>query len=182
MAISKKTRFEVFKRDAFTCQYCGRTPPAITLEIDHMTPKSKGGENAINNYITACFDCNRGKGKRKLTDLPAPLKDKLPKLKEKYDQLKAYNEYLKGEGIFYDKSICRIQKTFNEEFPEQNLPARLSPNTIRHFLKNLPISEVEDAMVKACSSMHSPRDTVRYFCGICWNAIRDQKEELKNTQ
>ena len=50
MSISKKLRFEVFKRDGFQCQYCGKTPPAITLEIDHINPKSKRGQDVRRSH------------------------------------------------------------------------------------------------------------------------------------
>lgn len=43
--ISKALRFEVFKRDSFTCQYCGRSAPEVVLEVDHIVPVSKGGTN-----------------------------------------------------------------------------------------------------------------------------------------
>ncbi len=66
--LSKKTRFEVFKRDHFKCQYCGKNAPDVILEVDHIKPVSKGGTNGILNLITSCFDCNRGKGKRELKD------------------------------------------------------------------------------------------------------------------
>lgn len=57
-----KLRFEVFRRDDFTCQYCGRTiKDKIKLHIDHIVPKSKGGNLSMGNLITACFDCNEGK-------------------------------------------------------------------------------------------------------------------------
>jgi 5-methylcytosine-specific restriction endonuclease McrA len=49
MAISKKIRFEVFKRDSFICQYCGRSAPNVTLEVDHIEPISKGGTDDILN-------------------------------------------------------------------------------------------------------------------------------------
>ena len=52
-------RFQVFKRDRFTCQYCGRS--GVELEADHIVPISKGGSNDIDNLITACKACNRGK-------------------------------------------------------------------------------------------------------------------------
>lgn len=56
-----KLRFEIFKRDKFACQYCGRTAPSVVLEIDHVVPKSKGGLNCASNYKTACRECNNGK-------------------------------------------------------------------------------------------------------------------------
>lgn len=65
---SKKLRFEVFKRDCFTCQYCGAQPPNTTLEVDHIHPVAEGGKTAIDNLITACEPCNRGKGKQLLGD------------------------------------------------------------------------------------------------------------------
>jgi hypothetical protein len=67
-SLTKKTRFEVFKRDNFTCQYCGRKAPDVILEIDHIKPVKNGGNNDIINLITSCFECNRGKGGRELKD------------------------------------------------------------------------------------------------------------------
>jgi hypothetical protein len=51
-AVSKRIRFELFKRDSFTCQYCGRKAPAVLLEADHIEPAAKGGGNNILNLIT----------------------------------------------------------------------------------------------------------------------------------
>ncbi|UII26611.1 HNH endonuclease [Fulvivirga maritima] len=53
------TRQNVFKRDNFTCQYCG-TKKELTL--DHVVPRSKGGKSAWNNLVTACKRCNTRKG------------------------------------------------------------------------------------------------------------------------
>jgi hypothetical protein len=66
--LSKKTRFEVFKRDKFTCQYCGAAAPSAVLHVDHIRPVAGGGGNDILNLITACQDCNGGKGARRLDD------------------------------------------------------------------------------------------------------------------
>lgn len=60
MGISKKLRFEVFKRDNFSCTYCGATAP-IRLEVDHIHPRCQGGSDNLANLTTACFPCNRGK-------------------------------------------------------------------------------------------------------------------------
>lgn len=59
--VSKRTRFDTFKRDHFTCQYCGKQPPAVVLVIDHATPVCAGGTNDPENLITACESCNQGK-------------------------------------------------------------------------------------------------------------------------
>jgi 5-methylcytosine-specific restriction endonuclease McrA len=57
-----KLRFEVFARDEFTCQYCGRSAgEGVILQIDHIKPTSKGGTNDKDNLITACKECNMGK-------------------------------------------------------------------------------------------------------------------------
>lgn len=66
--LSKKIRFEVFKRDSFTCQYCGRKAPDIALQCDHVEPVSKGGTNDILNLLTSCVECNIGKSNRRLSD------------------------------------------------------------------------------------------------------------------
>ena len=66
--ISKALRFEVFKRDSFTCQYCGRSAPEVVLEVDHIVPVSKGGTNDLFNLVTSCKECNRGKSNKELSD------------------------------------------------------------------------------------------------------------------
>lgn len=57
-----RLRFELLKNADFTCYYCGRKPPEVSLEIDHKFPKSKGGKNIKDNYQVLCKECNLGKG------------------------------------------------------------------------------------------------------------------------
>ncbi len=54
-------RFDILRRDGFTCRYCGRKPPTVILEADHIDPKANGGKDTLDNLITACGPCNRGK-------------------------------------------------------------------------------------------------------------------------
>lgn len=59
-----RLRFKVLQRDRFRCRACGESPsvtPGILLEVDHITPWSKGGETVIENLQTLCFACNQGK-------------------------------------------------------------------------------------------------------------------------
>ncbi len=56
------TRRNLMFRDAHQCQYCGRRPPMRELNIDHVLPRSRGGEDTWENLVTACRVCNLRKG------------------------------------------------------------------------------------------------------------------------
>ena len=57
----KLTKREIFRRDRYTCQYCGRKN---NLTIDHVVPRHRGGGHSWFNLVTACAPCNRRKGGR----------------------------------------------------------------------------------------------------------------------
>ena len=56
------TRFNVFLRDRFCCQYCGQSFATHDLTFDHVIPKSKGGQTTWDNVVAACSPCNLRKG------------------------------------------------------------------------------------------------------------------------
>ncbi len=174
MSISKKIRFEVFKRDGFTCQYCGNAPPKVTLEIDHINPKSEGGADTINNFLTACFDCNRGKRNIPLTKIPGGLRENLEILKEKELQLSEYNKFIAKIEKRIQKEIEEISSIYHEYFSEYVLSESFKNTSIKQFLKYLPKSIIKEAMDLACSRMNSNK-SIKYFCGICWNKIKENK-------
>lgn len=60
------TRFNVFLRDSFSCQYCGHRKPTQELTFDHVVPRSRGGRTVWENVVTACCVCNMRKGSRLL--------------------------------------------------------------------------------------------------------------------
>lgn len=113
--ITKKTRFEVFKRDNFTCQYCGRMAPDVILEVDHINPVSNGGDNEILNLITSCFDCNRGKGKRKLTqsDEIKKQQEMLKEINKKREQLEMLLKWKKELECIDNKMVDEIENIFS---------------------------------------------------------------------
>jgi hypothetical protein len=113
--ISKKIRFEVFKRDSFTCQYCGRMAPDVILELDHIKPVASGGNNGIMNLITSCFDCNRGKGKRELSEKGEILKQQkqLSELSERREQLKMLLEWREELLKFHENEVDIICDTIS---------------------------------------------------------------------
>ncbi len=58
------SRRNVFKRDRFTCQYCGKQPGGDELTIDHVVPRAQGGESSWTNCVLACLECNKRKADR----------------------------------------------------------------------------------------------------------------------
>lgn len=58
------SRKNIFKRDRFTCQYCGAQPGPDSLTIEHIVPRSKGGISSWENCVLACVECNKRKADR----------------------------------------------------------------------------------------------------------------------
>ena len=118
-AISKKIRFEVFKRDKFTCQYCGRSAPDIILEMDHIQPVSKDGDDDIANLVTSCFDCNRGKRDHELTDDAVIKKRKaqLDELQEKREQLEMMLDWQNSLINIKNDAIKGIENIWTKNIP-----------------------------------------------------------------
>jgi hypothetical protein len=171
-SISTKTRFEVFKRDCFTCQYCGNHPPAVVLEPDHIDPVANGGTNDMNNLITACFDCNRGKAARLLTDVPQSLIERAEEIKERELQIKGYQKLMKSVRNRLDRDALKVCAVYELYIDGMTLtPASLK--TVRSFLEKLDLQQVIDAMEGACTRSTVKRgQEFKYFCGICWNIIK----------
>lgn len=87
--VPPRLRFEVFKRDKFTCQYCGQRAPDVVLQVDHIKPVAGGGTSDILNLITSCAKCNGGKGAIPLTDTLAIDRqmEMMAELQERREQL-----------------------------------------------------------------------------------------------
>lgn len=68
----KLSKREVFRRDNYTCQYCGKRTSHLT--IDHVIPRHRGGGHRWDNLVAACPTCNRRKGGRTHTEAGMPLK------------------------------------------------------------------------------------------------------------
>lgn len=168
-ALSKKTRFEIFKRDKFQCQYCGKTPPAVVLEVDHIVAVAEGGSHDPTNLITACFDCNRGKGSAPLSVSPEAQEGRLERLQERIEQAEAYEAMLLARRTSEDEAIEAIVGVYEGAYEGWTLldSARVS---IRRFLRLLPKIQVQEAMEIACSRKDKDR-AFRYFCGVCWRKL-----------
>lgn len=112
--IGKKARFEVFKRDNFTCQYCGGQAPDVVLHVDHINPVAGGGSNDIMNLITSCEPCNLGKGARPLDDKTAIAKQRvqLEELNQRREQLEMMLEWRQGLSDLDEQQVDAFDAEF----------------------------------------------------------------------
>jgi 5-methylcytosine-specific restriction endonuclease McrA len=98
----KLSRKEVFRRDEYTCQYCGRR--AGDLTVDHVLPKHLGGEHIWTNVVAACPACNHRKGGRQLSEVHMSLlhTPKQPPVNAYYifgrhlDENREWEQFIKG--------------------------------------------------------------------------------------
>lgn len=144
--LSKKIRYEVLKRDKFTCQYCGRKAPDVILHIDHIKPIAKGGKNDIMNLITSCKDCNLGKGARELSDDSIVRKQQIQiqELAEKNEQLEMMLKWREELQKFSEKEIDAINEHISS-FSNWELND-VGKKQIKKLLKEFSIQLILDAV------------------------------------
>lgn len=151
VSISKKTRFEVFKRDSFCCQYCGNSAPDALLEVDHIKPVKEGGKGNVTNLITSCKDCNRGKGARLLGDKSVLKKQQkqLEELNDRRIQLEMMMEWRQGLLELEDKQVSIVV-----EYYQEHTGWRLTDsgrNRVRGLIKKHSLTTVLDSIEIAIS-------------------------------
>lgn len=171
-SLSKRIRFDVFKRDGFECQYCGNHPPAVILHVDHLIAVANGGGNEMENLITSCEPCNQGKGARPLHLVPQSLKLRAVELEELEAQIEGYNLVAAAKRDRLEREGWHIiHALFGPDRDEISRDWLLST---RHFIDKLGLYVVLNAADIACGKYgrSSEYKLFRYFCGICWRRIR----------
>ena len=171
--ISRKERFEVFKRDLFQCQYCGRAPPQVLLECDHIEPVARGGSGDRDNLITSCFDCNRGKSATPLNDVPQSLKDRAAETLERESQVAGYQRVMCDRRLRVDADAQEVLNLFCELYGVEGI-SHADFLSIKKFIERLGVDEVLTSCEYAKSRKpFSKYEGWKYFCGVCWGKIRD---------
>lgn len=166
-------RFEIFKRDGFTCQYCGGKAPDVILEIDHVKPISKGGKTNMLNLVTSCYECNRGKSNIKLSDNSVIERQKksLQELNEKQEQLKMLLKWRSGLLNIENQEIKSIQETWSRLTGYQ-----LNENGIlklKKLLKDFGFLSVIEAMEITTKYLQYKKGKVtKDSVEIAWNKIK----------
>lgn len=170
-SLSKRTRFEVFKRDGFSCQYCGEHPPKVILHVDHIVSIKEGGVDDMDNLVTSCATCNLGKAAQPLSVVPQSLKDKAADVEEREEQLFGYYAVMEGRRQRIEGEAWQVAEVLDPGCSKRGFN-KADLRSIKKFIEALGFHEVLDSMEAAVSRVRSRYGAFKYFCGTCWGKIR----------
>jgi Fe-S oxidoreductase len=168
--ISKRTRFEVFKRDGFSCKYCGQSPPDTVLEVDHVIPVSGGGSNHADNLVTACVACNRGKSNTPLSSVPPDLRQRAMEVAEREADIFSQSLVFAAKRERIEREAWEVVQELFNGTDEINAGWFRS---IERFIELLGLEEcIEAARIALRAPVYKDRKRFLYFCGVCWRRVR----------
>lgn len=177
MPVTKRTRYEVLKRDNHTCRYCGSSAPDVKLTVDHVTPVALGGSDAPDNLVAACVDCNAGKSS---TSPDAPVVADVAQDALRWRAAIALATELAERdrdamqaslGAFHDQWNGWTYGGGKYHF---DLPGDWEPRVREVFVAGLTVPEVCEAVDLAIGNKCA-RDEFAYFLGICRNKISERQ-------
>lgn len=180
MAVTKRTRFEVLRRDNHTCQYCGGKAPDVVLQIDHVVPVALGGDDKPGNLVTACKECNAGKTSipmdapivQGLSDRAAAyalgMVDKMTRLRADVERADEYIEEF--------DSLWGSWHLVGSEEPVP-LPPDYQLSLFRWCQMGIPMRLIEMAIPKAMTKpgVRGEFGAFTYMAGIVWNMFESRE-------
>jgi HNH endonuclease len=180
MAVSKRLRYEILRRDNNTCRYCGQSAPDVKLTVDHVVPTALGGSDDPSNLVAACKDCNAGKS------ASAPDAAIVADVDEKAVRWsQAMHRVLEQREAELAKQRARTQQ-FEEHWLRYRSqgqpvprPANWKSSVLQFLAGGLDDEFLRDAVDTAMGTTKVNTDSVwRYFCGICWRELDKIQEEV----
>lgn len=170
MTVSKRTRFEVLKRDDHTCRYCRSTEGALT--VDHVVPVALGGSDAPDNLVAACRDCNAGKSSSSPDgSLVAQVADDAVRWRE---AMRLAAEEMAGSAA----DDAAYADAFLAAWTRGWLPDNWEATMLSLRRAGLPVSEIQYA-AKVAGSAYSIDNRFKYFCGVAWKRLQAIQEKAK---
>lgn len=171
MAISKRVRYEILRRDGHKCRYCGVVADESPLVVDHVTPTALGGTDDPSNLVASCRDCNSGKAASKPDEsLVAEVSDDALKHARLIKQAYAV---LVEQVSNRDDYIIEVEDAIRE-LTDYRLSTRGRQSVGRWFDIGVPVRLAVDAAQRAYTH-HKRMDWERrfqYMCGIVWNQVQ----------
>ena len=170
MAVSKRLRYEILRRDGNRCRYCGGKAPDVALTIDHVIPEALGGTDDPNNLVAACVDCNGGKSSASPdAALVAEVSDSAVKWAAAMKRAAEENKLNDNTAVY--EAVVNAWSSFRRN----RIPADYR-ETIDQFLNaGLPADDIVQ-MAHVADAKPSIYNRWSYFCGCCWTRIRQLQD------
>ena len=177
MSVSKRTRFEVLRRDEHTCQYCGQMAPDVTLHVDHVIPVALGGSDKPDNLVTACKDCNLGKAS---IAPDSPLVSAIGTRSAEYAiataNRRAHLSSDMSAMLVYEEAFTRLWESFTTTIRGEKMHLPLPQDwrsTLSMWWKTSVPEELISSAIQTAMDAKSVNhdDRFRYFCGIIWRTL-----------
>lgn len=179
MAVSKRLRFEILRRDNYTCRYCGANPEDRELRVDHVVPVALGGKDEPTNLVTACDPCNTGKSSI------APDSELVADVEEKALLWgRAYALAIERRALVREAER-EVVAAFETEWMHRYTVALPLGNdweqtVIRFVQRGLSMDELEDAIDIAYTAPIRADSVWKYFCGVCWRKLEDLERHARH--
>jgi hypothetical protein len=184
MAVSKRLRYEVLRRDNHACRYCGASAPDVKLNVDHVIPKALGGVDTPSNLVTACTDCNAGKtSSNPDATLVAEVSDDTLRwgaamtqaAENLRQQQKPKEEYRNAFLVEWNR--WHLGKDDTNKVP---LPVDWKQAIERFRVAGVPEWMWADIVdVSMANQKVTPDNTFRYCCGVAWNKVTAIQTEAR---
>lgn len=182
MAVSKRTRFEVLRRDEYACRYCGATAPDAKLVVDHVMPVALGGSDKPENLVSCCSSCNGGKAatspdERVVADVSEravamgkALRDVLAQVGRRVAEEESWTSAISTHWDF---------ATDQHGYPWARLPDDWQGTVLRWRSVGVPESVILNAIDTAMRKRNvASSDKWRYTCGIVWRTLDQATQEV----
>lgn len=181
MALSKRLRYEVLRRDGHACRYCGRSAPDVPLTVDHVVPVALGGNDEPSNLVTACRDCNSGKSASS-PDAPVVADVAQDALRWASAMQHAADMALADLDQRHDNRAKFIERWNVWKAGGKTMPIPADwENTVDQLCSaGLPMELLLDAVDVAMRKTHVARDQLfRYMCGVAWRRIAELQDTAR---
>lgn len=182
MAVSKRTRFEVLRRDGFACKYCGAKAPDVRLQVDHVNPTALGGNDDPSNLATACQPCNSGKASTAGDEAMIADVSRAALVWSRAMALaaerKSYDQGEHSQLLDYFECEWAYGGDDSDDARDSMSPDWRS-SVISFYTNGLRVTELDEAIAIAQSKSMPWDARWRYFCGICWNKVHEIQREAR---
>lgn len=182
MALSKRLRYEILRRDQFTCRYCGQSAPDVKLHVDHLIPVTLGGSDDPTNLVTACVDCNLGKSSASADDhvVEDVAKDALrwSKAVSKAFYLRSIDRAVADDVV---EEFNRIWSDWTyDDGTTVTRPASWEDSVRNWYAIGFDIKTLTALIGVAMRKNLPDKDTWNYFCGCIWRTLDDVQRDARS--